>query len=401
MTASPVRASIYLDHNATTPVAIEVLDAMRPHLERAFGNPSSSHRHGTAAKTAVALARAQVAALLGCAADGVVFTGSGSEADNLAIKGVALAHRDDGDHIITSAIEHPAVLGACRYLEARFGYKLTVVPVDRFGIVDPDDVRRAIRPGTVLITVMHANNEVGTLQPISEIARLARERGIVVHTDAAQSVGKLAVDVEALGVDLLTIAGHKMYAPKGIGVLYVRPGIRLDPLVHGGGQEHGIRAGTENVPYVAGLGAACALAGRRLQVSAPREVMRLRDRLHASLRSAVPGLVLNGHPNNRLPNTLNVSFPGRDGENLLGRAPSVAAATGSACHSGRNEPSPVLTAMGVSATRALGAVRLSLGYDTTAADVDAAAVALAAGVARERSHRDGSGRPGVSAQARG
>jgi cysteine desulfurase len=377
---------IYLDHNATTPVASEVLDAMRSHLTSGFGNPSSNHPHGKAANAAVELARAQVATLLGCAADSIVFTGSGSEANNLAIKGLALARRNDGDHIITSAIEHPAVLGPCRYLQARFGYRLTVVPVDAFGMVDPDAVRRAIEPGTVLITVMHANNEVGTLQPIAEVARLARERGIAMHTDAAQSLGKIAVDVEALRVDLLTLAGHKMYAPKGIGVLYVRPGTRLDPLVHGGGQEHGIRAGTENVPYVAGLGAACELAGRRLRERAPLEVMRLRDRLHTALRSAVPGLVLNGHADDRLPNTLNVSFPGFDGAGVLERTPSVAAATGSACHSGRTEPSPVLTAMGVGAQRALGAVRLSLGHDTTAADVDAAAAALTAAVAPHISH---------------
>jgi cysteine desulfurase len=376
---------IYLDHNATTPVASEVLDAMRPHLELDFGNPSSTHRRGKVANAAIELARAQVAALLGCAADSVVFTGSGSEADNLAIKGVALARRDDGDHIITSAIEHPAVLGPCRYLQARFGYRLTIVPVDGLGVVDPDDVRRAIEPGTVLVTVMQANNEVGTLQPIAEIARLARERGIAMHTDAAQSLAKVAVDVEALGVDLLTLAGHKMYAPKGVGVLYVRPATRLDPLVHGGGQEHGIRAGTENVPYVAGLGAACELAGRRLRARAPLQVMRLRDRLHTALRSAVPGLVLNGHPDDRLPNTLNVSFPGRDGQSVLERTPSVAAATGSACHSGRTEPSPVLTAMGLSPERALGAVRLSLGYDTTATEIDAAAAALIAAVALDTS----------------
>jgi cysteine desulfurase len=377
---------IYLDHNATTPVAPEVLDAMLPHLEHEFGNPSSNHRHGKVASAAIDRGRARVAALLGCAAESVVFTGSGSEADNLAIKGVALARRDDGDHIITSAIEHPAVLGPCRYLQERFGYRVTVVPVDGFGIVDPDDVLRAIEPGTVLISVMHANNEVGTLQPIAEIARLARQRGIAMHTDAAQSVGKIAVDVDALGVDLLTVAGHKMYAPKGIGALYVRPGTRLDPLVHGGGQEREIRAGTENVPYVAGLGAACALAGRRLRARAPLEIMRLRDRLHEALRSAVPGLVLNGHPDHRLPNTLNVSFPGRDGEGLLERTPSVAAATGSACHSGRTDASPVLTAMGASAARALGAVRLSLGYDTTTADVDAAAADLTAAVAPDTLH---------------
>jgi cysteine desulfurase len=386
VSAAASSAAVYLDHNATTPIAPQVLDAMRPYLERHFGNPSSAHHCGATASEAVAGARLEVSALLGCEPECVVFTGSGSEADNLALKGVSLARRGDGDHIVTSAIEHPAVLGPCRYLEARLGYRLTIVPVDGSGIVDPDDVLRAIEPGTVLISVMHANNEVGTLQPIAEIARLARQRGIAMHTDAAQSVGKIAVDVDALGVDLLTVAGHKMYAPKGIGALYVRPGTRLDPLVHGGGQERGIRAGTENVPYVAGLGAACALAGRRLRARAPLEIMRLRDRLHEALRSAVPGLALNGHPDHRLPNTLNVSFPARHGESLLEQTPAVAAATGSACHSGRNEPSAVLTAMGAGSERALGAVRLSLGYDTTAADVDAAAAALTATVAADIAH---------------
>ncbi|MEN3280228.1 MAG: cysteine desulfurase [Solirubrobacteraceae bacterium] len=386
VSAAAASAAVYLDHNATTPIAPQVLDAMRPYLERHFGNPSSAHRCGAAASEAVAAARLDVSALLGCEPECIVFTGSGSEADNLALKGISLARRGDGDHIITSAIEHPAVLGACRYLEARLGYRLTIVPVDGSGVVDPDDVLRAIEPGTVLISVMHANNEVGTLQPIAEIAWLARERGIAMHTDAAQSVGKIAVDVDGLGVDLLTVAGHKMYATKGIGALYVRRGARLDPLVHGGGQERGIRAGTENVPYMAGLGAACALAGRRLRAGAPLEIMRLRDRLHEALRSAVPGLVLNGHPEHRLPNTLNVSFPARDGESLLEQTPAVAAATGAACHSGRNEPSAVLTAMGVGPERALGAVRLSLGYDTTAADVDAAAAALTATVAADIAH---------------
>ena len=375
---STADAAIYLDHNATTPIAPEVLDAMRPYLEDRFGNPSSAHRYGTVAHRAVESARAKVAALLGCDQDSIVFTASGSEADNLAIKGVALALLGEGDHIITSAIEHPAVLGACRYLERRLGYRLTILPVDGFGTVDPEDVRRAIEPGTVLVSVMHANNEVGTLEPIAEIADVAREHRIVCHSDAAQSVGKVRVDVDELAVDLLTVTGHKFCAPKGVGALYVRPGTRLDSLIHGAGHEHGLRAGTENVPYIVRLGSACALAAERLRAGAPELVRGLRDRLHAALRSTVPGLALNGHPEKRLPNTLNVSFPDQDGERLLARTPSVAAATGSACHSGRTEPSPVLMAMGLDAQRALGAVRLSLGYDTTAVAVDAAATALAA-----------------------
>lgn len=286
----------YLDHNATTPIAPEVREAMWPYLEDRFGNPSSAHEDGRLARKAVERARAQVAALLGCDPDSIIFTASGSEADNLAIKGVALARLGEGDHIVTSAIEHPAVLAACRYLERRLGYRLTILPVDGFGMVDPDDVRRAIEPGTVVVSVMHANNEVGTIEPIAEIARAARDRDIIVHTDAAQSVGKIPVDVDALAVDLLTVTGHKLYAPKGIGALYVRPGTRLDSLIHGAGHEHGLRAGTENVPYIVGLGAACALAARRLQSGVPKDIRILRDRLHEALGSRVPGLTLNGHP---------------------------------------------------------------------------------------------------------
>jgi cysteine desulfurase len=369
---------IYLDHNATTPIAPEVLEAMRPYLERHFGNPSSAHAHGATAATAVARARAEVAALLGGDPDGVVFTASGSEADNLAIKGIALARLGERDHIVTSAVEHPAVLATCSYLQRRLGFRLTIVPVDSHGLVDPDDVRRAIEPGTALVSVMHANNEVGTLQPIAEIAAVARDRGVLVHTDAAQSAGKVPLDVDRLGVDLLTVAGHKLYAPKGIGALYVRPGTRLEPVIHGAGHERGLRAGTENVPFIAGLGGAAALADDRLRNGAHVEVKRLRDRLHAALQSAVPDLALNGHPHQRLPNTLNVSFPGHDGERLLACTPSIAAATGAACHSGRTEPSAVLTAMGLDRSRALGAVRLSLGYDTTTEQIEAAAAALAA-----------------------
>jgi cysteine desulfurase len=373
---------VYLDHNATTPIAREVLEAMLPYLERHFGNPSSAHAHGATAATAVAQARAEVAALLGGEPDGVVFTASGSEADNLAIKGIALARLGERDHIVTSAVEHPAVLATCSYLQRRLGFRLTIVPVDSHGLVDPDDVRRAIEPGTALVSVMHANNEVGTLQPIAEIAAVARDRGVLVHTDAAQSAGKVPLDVDRLGVDLLTVAGHKLYAPKGIGALYVRPGTRLEPVIHGAGHERGLRAGTENVPFIAGLGGAAALADDRLRNGAHVEVKRLRDRLHAALQSAVPDLALNGHPHQRLPNTLNVSFPGHDGERLLACTPSIAAATGAACHSGRTEPSAVLTAMGLDRSRALGAVRLSLGYDTTTEQIEAAAAALAAAAVR-------------------
>jgi cysteine desulfurase len=369
---------IYLDHNATTPIAPEVLDAMRAYLERHFGNPSSAHAAGERSAAAVAAARADVARLLGGDPGAVVFTASGSEADNLAIAGVALAHLGERDHIVTSAVEHPAVLATCRYLRRRLGFRLTEVPVDADGMVDPDDVRRAIEPRTALVSIMHANNEVGTVQPIAEIAALAHELGVLVHTDAAQSVGKLPVDVGALGVDLLTLTGHKFYGPKGIGALYVRPGTRLDPLIHGGGQEHGLRAGTENVPYIAGLGAAATLAGNRLRRGDHLRMRRLRDRLHARLQGAVPALELNGHSRDRLPNTLNVSFPGVEGAHLLARSPTIAASTGSACHSGQTDPSGVLTAMGLDAARARGAVRLSLGYDTTAAEIDAAADVLAA-----------------------
>jgi cysteine desulfurase len=372
---------IYLDHNATTPIAPAVRTAMRPYLERDFGNPSSAHADGATAAAAVARARREVAALLGGDPEGVVFTASGSEADNLAITGVALARLGERDHIVTSAIEHPAVLATCRYLQRRFGFRLTIVTVDRFGRVDPGDVRRAIEPGTALVSIMHANNEVGTLQPIADIAAVAHEHGVLLHTDAAQSAGKLPLDVDELGIDLLTVAGHKLYAPKGIGALYVRPGTRLDPVIHGGGQERGLRAGTENVPYIAGLGAAATLAEDRLRAGAHERVQRLRDRLHTALRAPVPELALNGHPRERLPNTLNVSFPGSDGARMLACAPSIAASTGAACHSGRTEPSAVLTAMGLDPDRTRGAVRLSLGYDTTAAEVDAAATALAAAAA--------------------
>ncbi|HEY8885539.1 MAG TPA: cysteine desulfurase family protein, partial [Chloroflexota bacterium] len=297
-----------------------------------------------------------------------------SEADNLAIKGVAEAYRERGHQFITSQIEHPAVVISCRYLE-RHGCRVTYLPVDASGRVNPADVERALTPETILVSIMHANNETGTLQPIREIAALVRPRGILLHTDAAQSVGKMPTRVGDLGVDLLTVAGHKLYAPKGIGALYVRSGVRLESLIHGAGHEGGRRAGTENVPYLTALGKAAELARTTLADEGSR-LRELRDRLQDLLAQRVPGLVLNGHLTERLPNTLNVSFPDVDGEELLAATPLVAASTGSACHAGRTDPSEVLLAMGLTRSRALGAVRLSLGRFTTSTDVDRAADAL-------------------------
>lgn len=362
---------VYLDYNATTPLDPVVVAAMRPFLEEYFGNPSSGHTYGHVAKEAVDRARAQVAALLGCAPDEVVFTSGGSESDNLAIKGIAFARRERGDHLITSQIEHPAVLNTCRYLEARHGFRVTYLPVDKDGMVDPAAVEAAITPQTILITVMHANNEVGTLEPIAEIGKLARRHNIAMHTDAAQSVGKVPTRVDDLGVDLLTVVGHKLYAPKGIGALYVRRGTLLDPLIHGAGHEGGQRAGTENVPYIVALGAACALAMEQLAEQRTRW-LRLRQHLLTGLEARVGPVKVNGHPEQRLPNTLNMCVPGVIGEDVLARATGVAASTGSACHAGLTEPSPVLLAMGIEPGLALGALRLSLGRWTTSEEVDAA-----------------------------
>jgi cysteine desulfurase len=361
-------SKIYLDFNASTPIDPAVAEAMRPFLADYFGNPSSGHWASLPARNALAAARDQVAALLGCAADEIVFTSGGSEANNLALKGVFFAGRHKGEHIVTTAIEHPSVLGPCRFLE-RLGAAVTYLPVDGTGRVDPDMVRSAITPRTILISVMHANNEVGTIQPIAEIAGIARRHGVRFHTDAAQSIGKIPTMVDALGVDLLTIAGHKLYAPKGVGALYVRRGTEVEPLIHGAGHELGRRAGTESVLFGAGLGMACELA-RDL---APLDrVRRLRDYFWEALRQRF-GLrvVLNGHPHDRLPNTLNVSFLDCVGAEILERLDGVAASTGSACHAGRIELSPVLKAMGVSSEVGLGAIRFSLGRHTTKEEVDA------------------------------
>lgn len=382
MGTDPRETPIYLDYNATTPVLPQVRDALLPFLDTHFGNPSSDHPYGRAAAEAVQRARQQVADLLGCAADEIVFTSGGSESDNWALVGRVWAAGSDRAHIITTVVEHPAVLNTCRFLERR-GVAVTYLPVDGTGQVDPDDVRRALRPETVVVSVMHANNEVGTLQPIAEIAAICRQAGVPLHTDAAQSVGKVPTRVDDLGVDMLTIAGHKLYAPKGIGALYVRRGTALEPLVHGAGHEGGRRAGTENVPWMVALGAAAALAHATLETEAARQ-QALRDRLQQLLEEKAGGVTLNGHPTDRLPNTLNVRFAGIDGNALLAAVPEVAASTGSACHAGETEPSAVLLAMGIPPAEAVGAVRLSLGRLTTEDEIERAAEALAAGVARLR-----------------
>jgi cysteine desulfurase len=375
-------APIYLDYNATTPLDPAVVDSTLPYLREQFGNPSSSHSFGKTAHEAVQRARQQVAELLGAEPEEIVFTSGGSEANNHALKG-AVFTRLGGifgrwlreAHIITSAIEHPATLQPCEFLK-RFGCRVTVLPVDRQGTVDPDTVRKAIDRRTRIISIMHANNEVGTLQPIREIAAIARERGVLMHTDAAQSVGKLPVNVDELGVDLLSIAGHKLYAPKGIGVLYVRRGVKLEPLIHGASHESGRRAGTENVPYVIGLGTACSLARQSLPQASER-LRQLRERLWQHLCSALgEQLSLNGHPEHRLPNTLNVNFAGHIGAELLQKIPEIAASTGSACHEGSVCLSPVLQAMGVPVGVGRGAIRLSVGRFTTEEEIDRAGEAI-------------------------
>ncbi len=364
---------IYLDYNATTPIDPSVRDAMLPYLEEHFGNPSSGYVYGQRAKEAVVKAREQVAALIGAAPDEIVFTSGGSESDNQAIIGAALANREKGKHIITSCIEHPAVMNTCRYLEERLGFKVTYLPVDTYGLVSPESVKKAITRETILITIMHANNEVGTIEPIEEIGTIARERGILFHTDAAQSCGKITVDVSQLNVDLLAIAGHKLYAPKGIGALYIKKGTGIDSFIHGAGQESGRRAGTENVPYMAGLGTACEIAANSLPVY-QQEIKLLRDRLHTIIETGLgeDSIRLNGHPEKRLPNTLNVSIKGIVGEELLSRIPEIAASTGAACHAGSTEPSSVLLAMGLGREWALGALRLTLGRWSTPEEIEKA-----------------------------
>ena len=362
---------IYLDYNGTTPHDPAVIQAMRPFLETDFGNPSSSHWYGTAPREAVEEARSRVARLLGCGSQEILFTSGGTESNNHAIKGIASAMRDRGNHIITCEIEHPAVLEVCGYLE-HLGLKITYLPVDPEGLIRIRDVEGAIRPETILITIMHANNEVGTVQPVAEISRLAKANGIVMHTDAAQSVGKIPTSVEELGVDLLSVAGHKVYAPKGVGALYVRRPLEIDKFCHGAGQEMGWRGGTENVLEIVGLGKACEIAARDLEENADRMKM-LRDRLHQGLSRELSEIRLNGHPVKRLPNTLSLSFRHLEANRILDRiGTEVAASPGAACHSDTVEISHVLKAMGVETEWAMGTVRFSVGRMTTAEQIDRA-----------------------------
>ncbi|MDD3248766.1 MAG: cysteine desulfurase [Smithella sp.] len=371
---------VYLDYNATTPIDPRVIAEMRLFLETEFGNPSSSHLYGAVAGQAVEKARRRVSEFLGCLPEEVFFTSGGTESNNQAIKGMARALKDRGRHIVTTVFEHPAVLEVCRYLEGE-GFETTRVAVDERGMVDPEKIRQALRPDTILVTVMHANNEVGTVQPIADIARLAGSRGIVLHTDAAQSPGKIPVDVVSLGVDLLSIAGHKLYAPKGIGALYIRKGLAPEKFCHGAGQEMGRRAGTENVAGIVGLGKACEIASASLAEDSLR-MRALRDRLHEGIAGRTNGVRLNGHPEYRLPNTLNLSFQGLDANRLLeeiGR--EVAASAGAACHAGSVAVSHVLEAMRTPVEWVRGALRFSLGRMTTPGDIDRAVEAVVAAAA--------------------
>lgn len=370
---------IYLDYNATTPVALDVADAIQPFLDIHFGNPSSSHAYGLSARHAVADARASVAALIHAKSEEIVFTGSATEANNLALLGVARALSQTKRHLVVSAIEHPAVMQPALHLRET-GWDLTIVPVDSHGRVDPHAVAAAVRPDTALVSIMHANNEVGTIQPIAEIARLIKPMGVLFHIDAAQSAGKIEIDVDALGVDLLTLAGHKFYATKGVGALYVRSGTPIKAIQFGAEQENALRPGTENVPLIVGLGTAAMLAREHLPATTGK-LQLLRDRLHERLTASVPGLVLNGHPIERLPNTLHVSFPGISGRELLSSvADQVVASVGSACHSEADAVSGVLAAMGCDANRARGAVRFSVGSMTTLEDIEIAAAAISKSV---------------------
>ena len=360
---------IYLDYNATTPHAPEVIEAMRPFFEKEFGNPSSSHWYGIAPKKAVETARVQVAEILNCEAQEVFFTSGGTESNNHAIRGAAHIMRDKGNHIITSTIEHPAVLEVCKFLE-KDGFETTFLPVSPDGLIDPADVQKSIRPTTILITIMHTNNEVGTVQPIKEISKIAEENSILMHTDAAQSLGKIPTDIGELGVTLLSAAGHKVYAPKGIGALFVRSPLKLEKFCHGAGQEMGWRAGTENVLEIVGLGKACEVARQGLQENMDH-MKALRDRLQEELSTRLDNVRLNGHPQRRLPNTLSISFKGLEANRILEEIGlEVAASAGAACHSDRVEVSHVIKAMEVPLEWAKGTLRFSVGRMTTMEEID-------------------------------
>ncbi|TET56994.1 MAG: cysteine desulfurase NifS [Dehalococcoidia bacterium] len=361
---------IYLDHAATTPTHAEVVKAMLPYFTDAFGNPSSIHSYGQEAKGAVEEARTKVAELIGARSEEIIFTSGGTEADNYALKGVAYANERKGNHIITSPIEHHAMTEACKFLEKR-GFRITCLPVDRYGLVDPQDVKRAITDKTILISVMHASNEVGTIEPVDEIGKIAREAGVYLHSDAVQTVGHIPVNVDELNVDLLVISAHKLYGPKGVGALYVRKGTRLVSLMHGGGQEKKRRAGTENVPAIVGLGKAVELARHDLGEEA-RRLSYLRDKLVKGLGERIDHIHLNGHPSQRLPNNVNVSVDFAEGESMVLNLDleGICVSTGSACSSASLEPSHALLALGLSPEQAHGSLRFSLGRENNEEDVE-------------------------------
>ena len=371
-------SAIYLDYNATTPIDPQVANAMLPYVHGLFGNPSSAHTFGQEARKGVNLARHQVGELLGCRPDDLIFTSGGTEANNHAIKGVAFSHRHRGNHIITSTVEHPAVTEVCRYLEAQ-GYRVTYLPVDEHGLVDVELLKAALTLETILVTIMHANNEVGTIEPIAQISEAAHSVGALVHADCAQSVGKIPVKVDDLGVDLLSVAGHKLYSPKGIGALYIRPGVQLEKFMHGAGHEQNRRAGTENVIEMVGMGAACQLITQNLpEYSAHMRSMR--DRLETRLRESGTHHLVNGHPDLRLPNTSSISFRGLEADKILANLPTVAASAGAACHSDLVELSHVLTAIGTPLEYAMGTIRFSVGRFTTEEEINLAAAEVIQGI---------------------
>lgn len=362
--------TIYLDYNATTPIAPEVAEAMKPYIEECFGNPSSLHQYGIQARKAVERAREQVAQFLGCRPYEIIFTSGGTESNNHAIAGIALAHKYKGNHIITSSIEHPSVLEVCRYLEQN-GFEVTYLPVDETGLIDVSELEKAIRPETIFITIMHANNEVGTIQPIEEISQVAKQHGLIFHSDAVQSAGKIPIKVDSLGVDLLSIAGHKLYGPKGIGALYIRENTKINPLIMGAGQERGLRAGTENVAFVVGLGKACEIADRELERHFAH-TKEMRDRLYEGLLEKLDNVKLNGHPSKRLPNTLSISFKGVEAGAILSELTDIAASAGAACHYDTSKISHVLSAMKIPVEFAMGTIRFSTGKMTTPEEVESA-----------------------------
>ena len=377
-----LKQSIYLDHNGTTPIASEAVFEMTSIMAQHFGNPSSSHALGLNAKEGVTRARGEVAALLGCRPDEIIFTSGGTESNNMVLKGLCDFRNLRNFHLITSAVEHPAILNPALFL-SELGAGVTILPVDPHGLMDPEQVQKAILPHTGLISLMLANNETGTLQPINEVAEIARHHNILLHTDAAQAVGKIPVQVKELDVDFLSVAGHKLYGPKGVGALYVREGLSLTPLIHGAGQEKGRRAGTENTILTAGLGAACRVARNRLFRDI-ENISRLRDHLQFLLFNGIPDLVLNGHEKKRLPNTLNVAVPGLEGGKILDGVPALMASTGAACHDQRVTLSHVLSAMNVSPRVGMGALRFSLGRSNTLEQIEEAAQAIINRVGRMR-----------------